>query len=319
MKLHHPLWTHTPAVLLVAFIGSAFWRAWPLPDPTPVHFGAKELPDRFGASWEMLVAFFGVALVMLGISVAIDEAWARQERERKRFNWFATFDEIGIAFLTALTLDYLATVAEPPFLLQLSWGRTFALVAGALALAVMVERRRPFRPLKQVALDAIARGDVEGLELGERWAYWEAQNPRYTKWYIPLFGVGLVALGIKSWGDNAWAPPLALVSGVVVLLLLTGGFRVEVKPTGVVLRAGLLGLPLLRLGKSDVAEAVVQTFSPLADFGGYGIRRNKEMLAFVLEGTTGVRVTTTEGKKYLIGSSQPERLATVIRAAFRAG
>lgn len=139
-----------------------------------------------------------------------------------------------------------------------------------------------------------------------------------TKWYIPLFGVGLIALAVTSWGDNAWAPPVALVAGLIVLLLLTGGFRVNVTPARVVLRAGLVGLPLLRLASDQLSGAEADTFSPLADFGGYGIRRNADTLAFVLEGTTGVRLTTTAGKNYLIGSSRPKRLASVIRAAFGA-
>jgi len=39
------------------------------------------------------------------------------------------------------------------------------------------------------------------------------------------------------------------------------------------------------------------------------------MKAFFLEGHSGVRVTTVNGKGYLLGLARPGRLAAVIRAA----
>ena len=55
-----------------------------------------------------------------------------------------------------------------------------------------------------------------------------------------------------------------------MLLLFTGGFRVSVTRASVLVRAGLIGVPLLRLTTNEVAEAAAHSFSPLADFGGYG-------------------------------------------------
>lgn len=64
----------------------------------------------------------------------------------------------------------------------------------------------------------------------------------------------------------------------------------------------------------DIATVEVHEFSPLKDFGGYGIRFNREMKAYYLHGTRGVKITVNGGKKYLIGSDRPEQLSTVIRA-----
>ena len=67
MRLHHPSWTHTPALLLLGLLLASFWRAWPLPSPSPVHFGGDGLPDRWGSPWEMPVILSLVALVVLGL------------------------------------------------------------------------------------------------------------------------------------------------------------------------------------------------------------------------------------------------------------
>ena len=89
--------------------------------------------------------------------------------------------------------------------------------------------------------------------------------------------------------------------------MISGGFRLSVTETRVRLRAGSLGIPLLKLELKDVVDAAPHDFSPLADFGGYGIRRNREMSAFFLQGDRGVKLTTAKGKKYphWFGASRP--------------
>jgi hypothetical protein len=68
------------------------------------------------------------------------------------------------------------------------------------------------------------------------------------------------------------------------------------------------------LPMDDIAAVEVHEFSPLKDFGGYGIRFNREMKAYYLRGTRDVKITVNGGKKYLIDSDRPEQLSTVIRS-----
>ena len=75
------------------------------------------------------------------------------------------------------------------------------------------------------------------------------------------------------------------------------------------------GLPVLRLRLADIVDARVHTFSPIGDFGGWGIRRRNGVTAYFLEGNTGVLLRTSRDKKYLIGTDHPERLAAVLNAA----
>jgi hypothetical protein len=96
-----------------------------------------------------------------------------------------------------------------------------------------------------------------------------------------------------------------------------GGLRVSVTPERVRVRLGFLGIPLLTLKIIDLAEVQVHQFSPLADFGGYGIRFNAQIKAYFLRGNRGVKLTTVRGKNYLIGSDRPERLSAVIQIAKR--
>lgn len=316
----HTLWPHLPAALLVAIMLAAFGWIWPLPDPAPVHFGTHGLPDRWGAPWEIPLVMLVTAIIAIGLSTAVDNVWSQQE-QRKRFNWLSLLDELFLSFLAAITIQYTLILSQQPYVFRHSWGLTLALAMASCLGAAVLEYQRPFapgripQPVTPEDTRQIEQDVASHQKSGHNWVYWDAQNPRYVKWYLPIFGIGLLVLGVTSWGDNRLAASMALISGLLVLLFIAGGFRARVTSTAFSLRVGLLGIPLLTLKCTEIAEVNVHTFSPLADFGGYGIRRNREMLAFFLKGEQGVRLVTQQGKQYLVGSDRPQRLAAVIRAA----
>jgi hypothetical protein len=315
----HSLMAHLPAALLVALILAAFGWAWPFPDPAPVHFGSHGLPDRWGAPWEVPLIILLVTAITIGLSVTVDNAWSQQEL-CKRFNWLSLLDELVLSVLAATAIQYALALDHRLYEFHYSWVLTIALAAASCSMAAIAEYRRSFSrrriPPRILEDTQQIEREVSSRQVsGHTWAYWDTQNPRYVKWYLPIFGVGMMILGLTSWGENRWAASLAFFGGLLVLAVIAGGFRTRVTPTTVSLRAGLFGIPLLTVRHTEIDEVKVHTFSPLADFGGYGIRRNRRMLAFFLQGEQGVRLITRQGKQYLLGSDRPQRLAAVIRAA----
>ena len=104
-----------------------------------------------------------------------------------------------------------------------------------------------------------------------------------------------------------------------MLAVCAGGLRAVVTPRRLVLRAGYLGLPLLRLTTTEIVDVSVPAFDPLRDFGGWGVRRGlcgelAGVWAFNLAGA-GVLVRTRKGRRYLIGSDRPEPLAAALNVA----
>jgi hypothetical protein len=111
---------------------------------------------------------------------------------------------------------------------------------------------------------------------------------------------------------------LLLLCGLLVLTVCAGGLRTVVTPQHVVLQAAF-GLPLLRLRAREIAHVAVPVFDPLRDLGGLGIRRGHSgelagVWAFTLA-NGGVLVSTRNGRRYLIGTDEPERLAAALNAA----
>jgi hypothetical protein len=59
------------------------------------------------------------------------------------------------------------------------------------------------------------------------------------------------------------------------------------------------------------------TYSPLRDYGGWGIRRGAKGKAYNVSGNHGVRLELSDGKRILIGSQRPEELSEAVAAALK--
>jgi len=112
--------------------------------------------------------------------------------------------------------------------------------------------------------------------------------------------------------SQIWVGVVMLVVGIT-LIIPYGGQRTLVTRNQVAIRWGILGIRVLRLKITDITGMTVHEFQPLKDFGGYGIRINREMTAYYLRGNRGIKITKTKGKAVLIGSDHPEALLAVLQ------
>jgi hypothetical protein len=96
---------------------------------------------------------------------------------------------------------------------------------------------------------------------------------------------------------------------------LVGTLRIQVNSERLVLRSGF-GFPLLRLKVAELSNVTVEAVNPMADFGGWGIRRSRQgVRAYLFGGSRGISFERRDGKKYLIACREPERLAAILGAA----
>jgi hypothetical protein len=316
VRLTHPLWTHIPAVAALAILIGALVAAGSLPGSAPLHFGSSGEPDSYGSPWTVFALIFGISVGFIAISVWLDELWTRQEA-RKSFNYFALLDDVVVSAMVAQGLGYLSLVERGGTTYSQPLQELLLVMAPTIAVALILERLRPFTGRQQLPLtedtSQMRREVARTLRSGSPFAYIDIQNPAY----VTLLSIGLPALFFVSTAlqfalQPVWVNVLMMVLGVL-LASFYGGIRTVVTREHIAVHFGTPGYRVLRLQPAEIAEAVLHNFMPLKDFGGYGIRVNRSMKAYYLSGGTGVLLTTREGKKHLIGSNHPERLATVIR------
>jgi len=124
----------------------------------------------------------------------------------------------------------------------------------------------------------------------------------------------------KPFGSNP-APDLALV---IIGIIFGFGFPIfffflnlttEVRKGGLYYRFSPFHLSFRRIALEDLTSYEAQTYSPVKDYGGWGIRYGRGGAAYNVSGNRGVQLEFANGKRILIGSQRPEELAEAIRRA----
>ena len=124
-----------------------------------------------------------------------------------------------------------------------------------------------------------------------------------------IASVGSVAATSRSM-NWLWLFPALSLTLVFNLLCL----RTTVTDRDLTVSFGAL-FPLYQrsIAKADIASFEAVTYSPLADYGGWGIKWGRSGLALNARGNRGVRLTLRDGRRVLVGSQRPEKLAEALR------
>ena len=69
------------------------------------------------------------------------------------------------------------------------------------------------------------------------------------------------------------------------------------------------------LSPDMVRHAEVVTYHPIRDYGGWGVRTGKGGTVYNVKGNRGIRFDLLNGKHVLVGSQNPEELASFLRSA----
>jgi hypothetical protein len=320
-KPHHPWWTHLPAVGCVAAAGVLLANFAPQ-GPVPVHFGLDGRADRWGSVIELWLALVGVPLGIIIGSAFLDEVYARTE-DRKRFNWLSLLDEGVVGFFLGMTIHVAPQLAAREPELKGFFIPSLTLAAAAMAAAAVLERMRPHHPApppsSPTALSELSPTLRRAIAEGADWRHEETQNP----WWVSVAVIGAsLAMAIGAVVFYILSPWLTLLLAIpaVAMVAFYGGLRITVDADRLVVSLGLGNIPLRKLPLDQIASVAVVNFSPLADFGGWGIRYSwrKRTWGYFLRGRVGVRIETVKGKRYLLGSDEPERLAAICQSALDA-
>ena len=185
-------------------------------------------------------------------------------------------------------------------------------------MAVIIEYIRPYRWYRRSS-EPIETGDIkksiaQQIKDDARFMYWENQNPFYVTLLSTLMPLIFIASAMIVWLSEGWTVfasifgAFMILLGVFMLLFTFGGQRTTISRLELFIRWGAIGLKVLRLNTAEITGTELIEFSPLRDFGGYGIRYGRGMSAYYLRGNRGVKLTMINGKKYVIGSDRPEQL-----------
>jgi hypothetical protein len=293
------------------------------PAKVPIHFNLAGEADGWGSFQTLCIAVTMPLLIVCAAGFLIDELACRYE-QAKRYNFLALFDDALAAFLLGLFITNIQQISESSpnikggYFLGLDLA-TIALIAAA-ALEYFRKPRPQARPESQPSPQtSLSEEELRQIASGSRWLHWEIQDPLYLRLLMAAMLLGMPLLGYVSYGKVPFAISMLYYGCCIFPLVFYGGMKVSVTPERLSVSFGLFGVPFLRLPLAKIAKAEKIRFNPVMDFGGWGVRYSLKLktLGFFLYGGEGVRIETATGKKYLIGSDEPGKLASLLQALLK--
>jgi len=140
-----------------------------------------------------------------------------------------------------------------------------------------------------------------------------------------LFGYGMIKQLIlgQHWGNRplpdialAIIGPLGILFGIgLALFFYSAKLITEVRRDGVYIR--FFPVTHQKIAFEDIMECEARTYSPIKEFGGWGIRYGRGGKAYNVSGNRGVQLELSNGKRLLIGSQRAEELARAIKEGMR--
>ena len=123
----------------------------------------------------------------------------------------------------------------------------------------------------------------------------------------------LIALGvwaIAAWAEPAWVP--VLVSAILLVVAwVFSSLIIEITPTHLCWKFGP-GLIRKRVPLEDIADCEV---TRTRAWEGWGVRLTRRGWLYNVSGLDAVLVRRKSGKQFLLGSDEPARLASALRAS----
>lgn len=97
-----------------------------------------------------------------------------------------------------------------------------------------------------------------------------------------------------------------------------GELRTRVTEEGLELSWGYLGVIKKTIPFSDVESAEAVTYSPLGEFGGWGIRfGGNKKTAWTVKGNRALVLERKDGTRFYLGSERPERILPWVTSAMK--
>jgi hypothetical protein len=137
---------------------------------------------------------------------------------------------------------------------------------------------------------------------------------------VTLYGMVQQIFLSKPFGNNPASDAVLIVIVVVFgfcfpLLFYLLNLKTEVRGDGLYYRFFPFHLSVQRIPLEDLKSFEARTYSPLREYGGWGIRWGSGGKAYNVAGNRGVQVELASGQRIMIGSRRAQEFADALALA----
>ena len=157
------------------------------------------------------------------------------------------------------------------------------------------------------------------------------ERQRFKQWWLWLLIIGLSGATIfslvyqiiyeQSVGHNPMSDKGLVITSALILMLngLFLAFKLETRmdQDGIHVRFFPFHIKFRTYCWSDVAECKTRQYSPIGEYGGWGLRGWGANRALNVSGNQGVQITFKNGNMLLIGTQAPDLANEAIQELFK--
>lgn len=306
--------------LFATAVGVVLMLVWmpELPATVATHWNAAGDANGFGPVWiaPLLTAIVGIVFALLiGLSVlagAREGEWGPTMRFLGALNAGITvYLVVLVTWSLAMQRGLADPSGAPSIVPALSAGAVVGIVVGVAAWFA-----QPSVIISGGRAGATSEADRIVLGPGER-AVW-LRSTALARGGLIAIVVGTLACAVVAlWlalTTGPWWAFLLIAAVLALVLLATSVFRVRVDDVGLTVIAPL-GVPRFRVPLSDIQTVALTRVSPLAEFGGWGIRLGLDgRFGVVLHRGEAIQVTRTHGRVFVVTVDDAETGAALLEA-----
>jgi hypothetical protein len=141
------------------------------------------------------------------------------------------------------------------------------------------------------------------------------EKQRFNQWIIWLLVLSIASLSIyrffESNGGMEFLVPFIII-GLVILLFLSLQLRTKIDEVGIHVQMFPIHLKPVLYNWEKLKSVEVVEYSPIKEYGGWGVRISGNGKAFNVKGNKGIKLQTINGKTRMIGTQKMEEAKTSI-------
>ncbi|MBP8605448.1 MAG: hypothetical protein KBI46_06375 [Phycisphaerae bacterium] len=105
-----------------------------------------------------------------------------------------------------------------------------------------------------------------------------------------------------------------LAAALLDILLASLRLVSEVYPDRIEIYFAPLHFPCRKIGWDEIEKIYARQYSPVAEYGGWGIRCGKSGGAYNIKGNQGIQIELKNGRKFLVGTQQPDAFMQAVKS-----
>ena len=141
------------------------------------------------------------------------------------------------------------------------------------------------------------------------------ENQQFNQWWLWLGMIALVGIFIYQRYPIEYNREFAISFGVlalVVFLLFSIKLSTRIDEQGIHIKMFPFHIKTVSYSWSELYSAEVIEYSPLTEYGGWGLRISRKGKAFSVKGNKGIKIQTVDGKNRMIGTQKFEEAKIAI-------